>query len=101
MSAPSGIPAPSAPPSYEETTGINVNYPHPYPVPDPGQKPDGKGMNPPPYTGQPMPANNTGKPETLLYLMLKRCQAAVIAAVQKLKDCGSKVFPTYPEIFLK
>uniref|UniRef100_A0A8B9T4D6 Lipopolysaccharide induced TNF factor n=1 Tax=Anas platyrhynchos TaxID=8839 RepID=A0A8B9T4D6_ANAPL len=58
MSAPSTGSAPSAPPSYEETTGINVNYPHPYPVPDPGQKPDGKGMNPPPYTGQPMPTNN-------------------------------------------
>ncbi|XP_075371130.1 lipopolysaccharide-induced tumor necrosis factor-alpha factor [Mycteria americana] len=58
MAAPSGVPVPSAPPSYEETTGINVSYPHPYPVPEPGQKPDGKGMNPPPYMGQPAPASN-------------------------------------------
>ncbi|KAM4765158.1 lipopolysaccharide-induced tumor necrosis factor-alpha factor isoform 1-T1 [Cyanocitta cristata] len=59
MSAPSGNPVPSAPPSYEEAVGINVNYPHPYPIPGPGQKkPDGKGMNPPPYMGQPPPANN-------------------------------------------
>ncbi|XP_054246951.1 lipopolysaccharide-induced tumor necrosis factor-alpha factor [Indicator indicator] len=58
MSAPSGIPVPSAPPSYDEATGINVSYPHPYPVPEPGQKPDGKGMNPHPYVGQPAPVNN-------------------------------------------
>uniref|UniRef100_A0A8V0ZK52 Lipopolysaccharide induced TNF factor n=1 Tax=Gallus gallus TaxID=9031 RepID=A0A8V0ZK52_CHICK len=57
MSAPSGFPAPSAPPSYEETVGINVNYPHPYPVPQPGLRPDGKGMNPPQYSGQPMPTS--------------------------------------------
>ncbi|KAK2533384.1 hypothetical protein Q9233_004598 [Columba guinea] len=50
MSAPGAIPVPSAPPSYEETTGINVNYPHPYPVPGPEQKP--------PYMGQPAPAHN-------------------------------------------
>ncbi|NXI75141.1 LITAF factor, partial [Rhipidura dahli] len=58
MSAPSGNSVPSAPPSYEEAVGINVNYPHPYPVPGPGQKPCGKEMNPPPYRGQPPPANN-------------------------------------------
>ncbi|NWU60473.1 LITAF factor, partial [Pterocles burchelli] len=58
MSAASGIPVPSAPPSYEETTGISVSYPHPYPVPGPGQKLDGKGMSPPPYMGQPAPVNN-------------------------------------------
>ncbi|XP_021267300.1 lipopolysaccharide-induced tumor necrosis factor-alpha factor isoform X3 [Numida meleagris] len=57
MSASSGFPAPSAPPSYEETVGINVNYPHPYPVPEPGPRPDGKGMNPPRYTGQPVPTS--------------------------------------------
>lgn len=65
MSAPSGVPVPSAPPSYEETTGINVSYPHPYPVPEPGQNPDGKGMNPPPYMRQPAPVNNPGKSEKL------------------------------------
>ncbi|OWK53212.1 Lipopolysaccharide-induced tumor necrosis factor-alpha factor [Lonchura striata] len=58
MSAPSGNPVPSAPPSYEEALGINMNYPHPYPVPGPGQKPDEKGMNLPPHMGQPPPANN-------------------------------------------
>ncbi|OXB82705.1 UNVERIFIED_CONTAM: hypothetical protein H355_000403 [Colinus virginianus] len=58
MSAPGGLPAPSAPPSYEETVGINVNYPHPYPVPAPGLRPDGKGANPPQHRGQPMPASN-------------------------------------------
>lgn len=65
MSAPSAIPVPSAPPSYEETTGINVNYPQPYPVPGPGQKPDGKGTYPPPYVGQPGPAHNPGKRQNL------------------------------------
>lgn len=63
MSAPSGFPAPSAPPSYEETVGINVNYPHPYPVPDPGLRPGGKGVNPPQYPEQPMPTSSPGKPE--------------------------------------
>lgn len=67
MSAPSGFPAPSAPPSYEETVGINVNYPHPYPVPQPGLRPDGKGMNPPQYSGQPMPTSTPGKPQVWLY----------------------------------
>lgn len=65
MSAPSGNPVPSAPPSYEEAVGINMNYPHPYPLPGPGQKPDGKGMNPPPHMGQPPPGNNPGKPPKL------------------------------------
>ncbi|NXN89772.1 LITAF factor, partial [Bombycilla garrulus] len=51
MSAPSGNPVPSAPPSYAEALGINVNYPHPYPVPGAGQKPDV------PQMGQPPPAN--------------------------------------------
>lgn len=63
MSAPGGFPVPSAPPSYEETVGINVSYPHPYPVPEPGQKPEGKAMNPLPYAGQPAPVNNPGKPQ--------------------------------------
>ncbi|NWR43265.1 LITAF factor, partial [Regulus satrapa] len=58
MSAPSGNPVPSAPPSYEEAVGINMNYPHPYPVPRPGPRPDGKGMNLPPHMGQPPPASN-------------------------------------------
>lgn len=57
MSAPGAIPVPSAPPSYEETTGIHVNYPHPYPVPGSEQKP--------PYMGQPAPAHNPGKPQNL------------------------------------
>ncbi|NXU58449.1 LITAF factor, partial [Turnix velox] len=55
MSAPSGVPGPSAPPSYEETTGINVSYPHPYPAPEHGPKLDGKATNPPPSIGQPAP----------------------------------------------
>lgn len=63
MSAPGGFPVPSAPPPYEETVGINVSYPHPYPVPEPGQKPEGKAMNPPPYAGQPAPVSNPGKPQ--------------------------------------
>ncbi|XP_062467795.1 lipopolysaccharide-induced tumor necrosis factor-alpha factor isoform X1 [Pezoporus occidentalis] len=58
MSVPSGIPVPSAPPSYEETTGINVNYPQPYPTPEYGQKLDGKRMNPSPYVEQPSPMHN-------------------------------------------
>ncbi|XP_064528917.1 lipopolysaccharide-induced tumor necrosis factor-alpha factor isoform X2 [Pseudopipra pipra] len=65
MSAPSVNPVPSAPPSYEETVGINMNYPHPYPVPGPGVKPDMKGMNPPPYMGQPPPANNPIRVQTV------------------------------------
>jgi len=80
MSAPSGIPVPSAPPSYEESTGINVNYPHPYPIPEPVQKPDGKGMHPPPYMGQPAPASNPGEPE-------KRSRASHWEGVEWL--CGS------------
>ncbi|KAM4657202.1 lipopolysaccharide-induced tumor necrosis factor-alpha factor [Amazona ochrocephala] len=58
MSAPSGIPVQTAPPSYEETTGINVNYPQPYLTPEHGQKPDGKRMNPSPYVVQPSPTHN-------------------------------------------
>ncbi|NXF96280.1 LITAF factor, partial [Eubucco bourcierii] len=58
MSAPSSIPVPSAPPSYEETIGINVSHPHPYPAPEPGWKSDGKGINPPSYMGQPAPMSN-------------------------------------------
>ncbi|XP_025059123.1 lipopolysaccharide-induced tumor necrosis factor-alpha factor isoform X2 [Alligator sinensis] len=57
-SAPGGYPGPSAPPSYEETTGINVNYPYPYPMPGPGHGPGTKGMNPPPYPTQAVPAAN-------------------------------------------
>ncbi|NWI20828.1 LITAF factor, partial [Crypturellus soui] len=58
MSAPGGLPVPSAPPSYEETTGINVNYPVPYPAPGPGQGPPAKGVSPPPYFVPPGPAPN-------------------------------------------
>ncbi|KFQ22306.1 PREDICTED: lipopolysaccharide-induced tumor necrosis factor-alpha factor [Merops nubicus] len=65
MSAPSGITVPSAPPSYEETVGINVGYPHPYPLPEPSQKPDGKGMNPPVCVGQPVLVSN---PVTVQYV---------------------------------
>lgn len=72
MSAPSGIPVASAPPSYEETTGINVNYPQPHPTPEHGQKPDGKRMNTSPYVGQPSPAHNPSKPQTVLHFMLTR-----------------------------
>lgn len=60
-SAPGGYPGPSAPPSYEETTGINVNYPYPYPMPGPGHGPGTKGMNPPPYPTQAVPAANPSK----------------------------------------
>ncbi|EMP37320.1 hypothetical protein UY3_05455 [Chelonia mydas] len=54
--APSGYPIPSAPPTYEETTGINT-YP-PYPAPESGHGPNMKSMNPPPYLSQPVPAPN-------------------------------------------
>ncbi|KFQ42882.1 PREDICTED: lipopolysaccharide-induced tumor necrosis factor-alpha factor [Nestor notabilis] len=50
MSAPSGVPVPSVPPSYEETTGINVNYPQTHPTPGHGSKPS--------YVGQPSPTHN-------------------------------------------
>ncbi|XP_008255945.1 lipopolysaccharide-induced tumor necrosis factor-alpha factor [Oryctolagus cuniculus] len=56
-------PAPTAPPSYEETVAVNSYYPTP-PAPVPGPAtglmtgPDGKGMNPPTYYTQPVPVPN-------------------------------------------
>nr|XP_025043225.1 lipopolysaccharide-induced tumor necrosis factor-alpha factor isoform X2 [Pelodiscus sinensis] len=50
--APGGYPissAPSAPPTYEETTGINTYPPNLYPVQESEHGPNMKGMNPPPY----------------------------------------------------
>ncbi|NXU38845.1 LITAF factor, partial [Drymodes brunneopygia] len=58
MSAPSGNPVPSAPPSYAEAVGIHMGCSHPYPIPGPGQQPAEKGMNLPPHVGQPPPGNN-------------------------------------------
>ncbi|XP_067407417.1 lipopolysaccharide-induced tumor necrosis factor-alpha factor [Emydura macquarii macquarii] len=52
-SAPSGYPILSAPPTYEETTGINT-----YPVPESGHGPNLKGVTPPPYPSQPVPTLN-------------------------------------------
>ncbi|XP_020828199.1 lipopolysaccharide-induced tumor necrosis factor-alpha factor isoform X2 [Phascolarctos cinereus] len=55
---------PNAPPSYEETMAINSHFPTPPPGPVPGIVPgvvpgaDGKGMNPPAYYSQPLPAPN-------------------------------------------
>lgn len=100
MSAPSGFPVPSAPPSYEETTGINVSYPHPYPVPEPGQKPGGKGTNPQPFVGQPAPVHNPSKPQTLPRVQ-ELSGGPVRGVAHEMKDCGSQVFPTYQKIFLK
>lgn len=54
---------PTAPPTYEETVGVNSYYPTP-PAPVPGPAtglitgPDGKGMNPPSYYTQPVPVPN-------------------------------------------
>lgn len=54
---------PTAPPTYEETVGVNSYYPTP-PAPQPGPAtglitgPDGKGMNPPSYYTQPVPVPN-------------------------------------------
>lgn len=54
---------PTAPPSYEETVGVNSYYPTP-PAPVPGPAtglitgPDGKGMSPPSYYTQPLPVPN-------------------------------------------
>lgn len=54
---------PTAPPTYEETVGVNSYYPTP-PAPMPGPAtglitgPDGKGMNPPSYYTQPVPVPN-------------------------------------------
>lgn len=54
---------PTAPPTYEETVGVNSYYPTP-PAPMPGPStglitgPDGKGMNPPSYYTQPVPVPN-------------------------------------------
>ncbi|KAK7825851.1 hypothetical protein U0070_008607 [Myodes glareolus] len=54
---------PTAPPSYEETVGVNSYYPTP-PAPMPGPAtglitgPDGKGMSPPSYYTQPLPVPN-------------------------------------------
>ena len=54
---------PTAPPTYEETVGVNSYYPTP-PAPMPGPAtglitgPDGKGMNPPTYYTQPVPVPN-------------------------------------------
>lgn len=69
MSAPgpyqaaAGPSVPTAPPSYEETVGVNSYYPTP-PAPMPGPAtglmtgPAGKGTNPPAYYTQPVPVPN-------------------------------------------
>ncbi|XP_061455664.1 lipopolysaccharide-induced tumor necrosis factor-alpha factor [Rhineura floridana] len=57
MAAPPSAPAFPAPtpPSYAETTGINISapYPYPYPVPGYGAGPTMKDGQPPPYPTQP------------------------------------------------
>ncbi|XP_005007555.2 lipopolysaccharide-induced tumor necrosis factor-alpha factor [Cavia porcellus] len=63
QAAPGPSSVPTAPPSYEETVGVNSYIPtHPAPVPGPTTGlmtgPDGKGANPPLYYTQPVPVLN-------------------------------------------
>lgn len=74
---------PTAPPTYEETVGVNSYYPvPPAPVPGPATGlitgPDGKGMNPPSYYTQPVPVPNAN---ASMYVPCPLCNSLVTKPV--------------------